>query len=583
MTVVLRDYQDECLKSILNGVRNGVRLQVITLATGLGKTVIFAQLPKIVKEKSSKKTLVLAHRGELLEQAYEKIKAVSPDHVTLGIEKAEQTAEPDDDVIIASVATLGRFGSERIKKFNPEHFGLIIIDEAHHAVADSYKRILSYFGANKEDKATFKPNHPVVLGVTATPNRKDNQGLGTLFDKQMFKYDIKDGIDNGYLADIEAFTIFTNEELNVKVQAGDFQVGALSEAVNTPHRNALVVETYKLKADGEKALFFAVDVQHSQDLAQAFTEAGYKADWVAGETPSDERKEKLDAFKNGDLQVMVNCQVLTEGYDNPNIKVVGFARPTTSTGLYIQMAGRGTRLAPGKETVKFLDFVDNCKKHSIVSASTLIGLDQPIKAKGERIMALKEQYEELLANHPAADLKTIDVEDLQKRIEEVDIFKQAQLPNIVQTASKYAWHSYLEGFKMSLGTDQETGDKLVAEIREDVLGQHVIRFIRLRGVTPSFKNGFKKYEKIIMKELQAGDQMDALQVADTYIYHNYSDKLALVNQNAGWRKEKPTEKQIALLQKFKIATGAQAALLTKGEASNLLQRFFDGKKSRTKL
>ena len=571
----LRDYQTECLQKIYSKIKEWVRLQVIVMATGLWKTVVFAQLPNTVKQ-SGKKTLVLAHREELLTQARDKILAESP-NLRVEIEQGENVAEPDADVIIASVPTLGRTNSNRIKKFNPDHFGLIIIDEVHHAIADSYQNVLTYFGANKEEWLAEK--YPVVLGFTATPNRKDNQGLDKLFDELVFKYDIRDWIENGYLARIKAYTINTNENLDgVTIRVWDFAVEELSNAVNTVERNTLIVESYKKICDGEKALVFAVDVAHSEALAEAFAQAGYKAHSITGGTDTDVRKQILSDFDKGDVQVVVNCMVLTEGYDNPSIKAVLFARPTQSASLYIQMAGRGTRLWPDKTEVKYLDFVDNLSKHNIISASTLIGLGQPIKVKGEDLMNLQEKYEELLGNQPNADISNIDPEDLDARIQEVDIFKMAQLSAIVQENSSYAWtQQFLWGFRISLGKDEK--GSLGAEIRENTIGQFDVTFFNVVQETPSYRNGFKKSVTKKLNTFSAKDKIEALKKADAYIRQNYSDKIGLVNQNAEWRKWGASEKQIAILKKAGYANAEQ---LSKGEACNLIGKYFSEKSAKRK-
>ena len=574
MSYALRPYQDECLKRILLGVKNGSRLQLMSMATGLGKTVVFANLPQYVK-KSGKKTLVLAHREELLGQAQEKINAINPE-LTTAIEQAENHAEPEADVVIASVQTIGRTGSERIKKFNPEHFGLIIIDEAHHATAGTYKNVLSYFGANKEEGV--REGHPVVLGVTATPFRKDNVGLDTLFDEIVFKYDIWDGIKNGFLANIKAFTVFTDEKVSAKMIGGDFAVGELSREVNTPNRNQLVVDSYKKISPDEIALCFAVDVQHANDLADTFIENGVEAEVITGGTPDDERKRILEDFESGVVKVVVNCMVLTEGYDNPNIRTILFARPTASNGLFIQMAGRGTRLAEGKLNVNFVDFVDVMKKNLIVTSSTLIGLDKPIPVEGQDLMGLKEKYEDFLAGHPGADISKIAIEDLDKRIEEVDIFAMAQLPSLVKAESTYSWTQYLDGFKIGMGSEGDV--KMLGEIRENALGHFDVSFYTLSPCVPTYRNQYKKFEKKVLASSTGSDKVDALRKADKYIFDNYRHKLALIKQNAAWRSDAPSPKQVQLLEKFGYKN---VASLTKGEACNLLSKAFadmDAKRKR---
>lgn len=575
MSYELRPYQRSCEDEIWKAIHGGEKLIVIVLATGTGKTVIFSHLPREFI-KQGKKTLILAHREELLTQAANKLITVSPD-LRIEIEQGSNWAEPDADVIIASVATLGRTGSDRIKKFNPEHFGLIIIDEAHHAPATTYKNVLSYFGANKEEG--LREGHPVVLGVTATPFRKDNVGLESVFNKVVFKYDIKDGIDDGYLARIMASTVFTNQKLDVKMQGGDFAVGELADAINTPMRNQLVVESYRDVCGGQIALCFAADVQHAHDLAELFRQYGYRAEALSGDTPTEQRMDILKKFMTGEVQVVVNCMVLTEGYDNPNIRAVLFARPTASRALFIQMGGRGTRLAPGKESVHFLDFVDVCRKHNIITSSSLIGLEKAIPARGHDIMKLKDKYEELLSKHPNKDISRISIDDLDKNIQEIDIFQLASLPEVVKAHSVHKWLRYMDGYKISLG-DSVEGEKTFAEVKPNVIGKYEVIFYHLAKNSPLDIERLGMYSKHVFKALEPVEgEVTALKMADEYIENEMGDKKNLVRQDARWNKEKPSAKQIAFLVKNGHQE-SEVSMLSKGEASNLISTIIESYKSK---
>ncbi len=232
----LRNYQEDCLNNIVAEARKGCIRQVVVLATGTGKTVIFSHLPPLVRNKG-KKTLILAHREELLDQARNKLLAIDST-LKVGIEQADREASPDDDVIVASVPTLGRLGSKRIMKFKPEEFGLIIIDECHHAVASGYKNILKHFGILKGECP--EPKGIVLVGVTATSTRADHQGLDQIFDKITFSYTIQQGIKENYLANIAAYTVNTNTDISrVGSSMGDFAEKELSDAVNNDERNKL--------------------------------------------------------------------------------------------------------------------------------------------------------------------------------------------------------------------------------------------------------------------------------------------------------------------------------------------------------
>lgn len=571
----LRPYQKKAVENIASRLRAGVKRQVLVLATWLWKTFVFCQFPEHVK-KRGKKTLILAHRWELLEQAKDELLNISP-HLNVQIEKWEETSDPNADVIIASVQTLGREGSNRIEKFSPDEFGMIIIDEAHHSTASTYQNILTYFWANPNTE--LRPDHPLVLGVTATPNRRDNVWLDTIFEEVIFKYDIKDGIQDGYLAPIKAYSIFTDESLEwVTVRAGDFANNELSKAVNTARRNKLIVETYKKISDGEKAVAFCVDVAHSEELANMFRDEWYRAVSISGETPAEERRELLDKFKNWNIQIVCNCMILTEGYNNPAIKTVLFARPTTSNSLYLQMGGRWTRLHPGKDFVNFVDFVDNLSKHRLVTSSTIIGLDQPIKVKWEPLLELEDKFAEIISASPYEDLSELEIEDLDKRIQEVDIFKHAKLSEFIKTNSGYAWNKYYEGYRLSLGRHE--GEPLLCEVRENAIGKYTVRFLLLEEQTPMFSNGFKKYSEKELHEFQADDLVWAIQEADKYIFDNYRENVSLVRQDAKRRWEPPSEKQIKILKKFGYHNAHE---LSKGEASTLLGKIFaDREKKRKK-
>lgn len=573
----LRPYQQQAIDNIKKRLVAWVRRQLLVMATGLWKTVVFAQFPEIAK-KQGKKTLILAHRWELLQQAAEKIHKISP-HLVIQIEKGSEKANPQADVIVASVPTLWREGSDRIKKFDPKDFWIIIIDEAHHATAQGYLNILDYFWADKNWE-NYKEDHPLVLWVTATPNRTDNIWLDNVFDEVVFKHDIKDGISEGFLAPIKAYSIFTGTSLDkVKTRAWDFATGELSNAVNTEYRNKLVVETYRELSDWEKAIIFCVDVQHTKDMAELFASEWYNTGYVIWDMSKEEREDIIEDFKNWDVQVMCNCMTLTEWFDAPEIRTVLFARPTKSNSLYLQMWWRWTRIAPWKDHVKFVDFVDNLSKHKVVTSSTIIWLDQPIKAKGENLLELWSKFEEIINANPFEDLSKLEIEDLDKRIQEVDIFKHAKLSDFIKNNSSYSWTKYFEGYKLGLGYN-DVSEPINVEIRENAIGKFTITFTHGTIQKPNFHNGFKKYGREVIHEMQWDDIVDAIQKADKRIYEKYRDKVSLVDQWARRRKDPPSEKQIALLKRHGYHNAWE---LSKGEACNLISKIFADKERKRGL
>lgn len=355
MTIPLRDYQQECLETVLKEYQEGIKRQLLSLPTGAGKTVVMSAVAKTV----NKKTLVLAHREELITQAVEKFRIFWPE-VSIGVCMAERD-EIDTQVVVGSVQSVSR--PKRLERLMSQGFDVMMIDEAHHAVSDSYQSVIN---ALEFSEGTKK----LLIGVTATPNRSDSQTLGATFDKITFSRSIGTLIKAGYLSPVIGRKILTSFVLErIRTQNGDFAIGDLAEAVNTPERNAFIIEKFKEYAPNRKGVAFCCDVQHCKDLAEAFNKQGVKAAPVWGDMPKDERKRTLEDLKAGKIQIATSCGVLTEGFDEPSIDCVIMARPTKSATLYIQSVGRGLRLWPGKENCLVLDFSD--RGHSLDSVLSL--------------------------------------------------------------------------------------------------------------------------------------------------------------------------------------------------------------------
>lgn len=348
-SIALRDYQKECLEVILGHHSDGINRQLIVLPTGSGKTILMAALAK----HFNKRTLLLAHREELIIQATEKIKLFWPD-ASIGICMADQD-DIDKQVIIGSVQTCSK--PKRLKRLQKINFELFMIDEAHHSPNDSYQAVITALGFKKD-------NQKLLVGVTATPQRSDKLGLGDTFEKVTFSRSISTMIKGGYLAPITSRKILTNFSLyKIRNSNGDFALSELSEAVNTPERNAFIVSKFQEYATDRKCIAFCCDVKHCHGLTNTFKDAGVNSAAVFGEMNSQERKSRLEAFKLGKIQVLTSCGILTEGYDEPSVNAIIMARPTRSSGLFTQCVGRGLRLWPGKENCLVLDFTD--KHHTL--------------------------------------------------------------------------------------------------------------------------------------------------------------------------------------------------------------------------
>jgi superfamily II DNA or RNA helicase len=361
------------------------------MPTGTGKTVAFS---RFAWEMGFDRTLVMVHRDELVQQTLKTFGWVWPG-ASQGVIQGELD-QWNRNVVVASVQSLH---SRRLPRYDPSLYDLVIVDEAHHAAANSWGNVLDHFDAK------------FVLGVTATPERFDGRGLDHIFgDEPLYVYPLRQAIEDERLVRIIQYGIKTYVNLDkVKVQRGDFQTGELSAAVNTPERNKIIVDAYLEKARGRRAAAFCVDLQHVYDLAETFDGAGVSVSFVDGNMPKDERRARLAAFRAGRFDVMVNCEVLTEGFDDPGLSCILGCRPTKSRGLLTQMIGRGLRLHEGKSNCMILDFSDNCHRHKLASVFSLLGARGDIEtAEGSDVLeAIDHENNRLVEQEEIADLSPL--------------------------------------------------------------------------------------------------------------------------------------------------------------------------------
>jgi superfamily II DNA or RNA helicase len=388
MTIALRDYQQEALEDVLSASKDGIKRQLIALPTGSGKTVVMSGIAKAF----NKRTLILAHRQELIDQTVDKLRLVWPE-ISVGICMAERD-EIDAQVVVGSVQSCCR--QKRLEKLKAQGFDLLMIDECHHAIAQSYQDIINTLGFGE---GTDK----LLLGVTATPDR---DGLGLIFDKVTFARSISTMISSGYLSPVVGRKIQTNFTLEkIRTQNGDFAIEELAEAVNTPERNAFIVSKFKEYAHERKSIAFCVDVQHCKDLAAAFQAEGINCQAIWGDMAGDERKRTLENLKHGRIQSVTSCGVLTEGFDESSISCVVMGRPTKSKTLYTQSVGRGLRIHLGKENCLVLDFCDRFHNlDTILSLNKSIPGAIELKEKPEK----EEEQEEINHTPKITTLEEID-------------------------------------------------------------------------------------------------------------------------------------------------------------------------------
>ena len=576
-TMTLRPYQKDCIGALASFGKGGGKRALVALPTGTGKTVVFSAMAR----GASGKVLVLAHREELLAQAQAEISAICPD-LTVEIEQASKVASPDADVVVASVQTLA-VSPHRLQKLDPNAFSLIVVDEAHHATARTYIEVLHYFGLapdisriiesdvkGKEAKiATRKAfegysaskSAPFLVGVTATPNRTDGVGLEYVFDDIPYSKSIREMMEEGWLANIVGKRVGTGTDIStVKTYKGDYQEKALSVAVNTPERNALAVEAYQdyALAENRPTLVFAVDVEHTLDLTEEFRSAGISADFVVGDKSKMERsrEEIIADFKLGATQVLVNCMVLTEGFNHPEIGCVIFARPTKSALLYTQMLGRGTRIAEGKENLIAIDLVD-ISKAGVVSTNTFFGLPPALAlGEGEDMTWALEQLD-MFGDMIPEDLwgSITDVSQLQSVAEEFDPLMQAKVTGISVTMP---WVRTSYGYALSVpapeGYDTEFKTVYLGVV-ENALGHGEVRI----------KEGKSRAKFLLKRETV----QDAIQQAENHVRDNLSGHgtAVLMDVNAKWRTDAPSDKQVALAKKLKINV---LPTMSKGDVSTLI-------------
>lgn len=445
----------------------------------------------------------------------------------------------------------------------------VLVHNCHHTSADSYKNILRYFGLLKDQRNEYGKIIPennsnkttLLLGATATPSRNDNKGIDSIFDEVSYEYSIIPAIQDGWLVKIKAYRVNTYTDISkVHRVAGDFSLGELSNAVNTEDRNGLVVAAYKNLLLDKQALCFAVDVKHTEELAKRFQDEGVLASYVTGAMPDEERVKTLEDFSTKKINVVVNCLVLTEGFDEPSIDAILMARPTQSGLLFQQMLGRGTRTCEGKEFLTVVDFVDNTYKQTIRTTASLLGIPGNVDFKGRDILSVKEDLDKLLELAPSIDLEKLDIDKIKYAIEEVDLLSGLKIPDQLSTFTTYDWHKYGEDtYRIGLGTD------ISILIKQSLTSQWVVAEC--------------KYDHETHKETYSGlgewgSLEGAIKSADYYINKYHRDKVILVKESAKWRKDQMTPKQVDILQKFRVNPLVMSQL-DKGTASRLITKLIN--------
>lgn len=558
MRLELRDYQHDAIRRVLDTERAGSRRQLGVAATGLGKTVIFTSLA----EQRGTRTLILAHRDELIAQAAGKVVELWPElGVTANtlaalrssehpaLEHGEPVMNPNgigivkaaaDDVrahvVVASVQTLARPSRmcRLLDAINPEYsllaedvtpFDLVVVDEAHHSAAVSYREILKALGAGE-------PGGPLLLGVTATPDRGDGVGLDDLYDSVAFNYDILWGIRSGFLSDVRGRAVKISG-LNIdgiKTTAGDYNAGAAGTALEDAGAPAAIAKAIVKHAKDRRTLVFTPTVATANEVAAECVALGVQAAWVAGETPMDERHETLRRFRDGQLEVLANCAVLTEGFDDPGIGCVVVARPTKSRALYTQMIGRGTRRHPDKDHLLVLDVVGASAEHSLVTVPSLFGLGGKLRTKARNGVA---GIVELADEHARQEVKLGRI-----------VAKDVELFHQLRDAGKIAWlktHSKSAPRKRYVRPMPRNGPN---ELPTVVLAQ-------MEPNRDVWTAGFE-WESGVQRPLIRRVSMETAQGVAEDAVRKLTPHSALVASDAEWRTRPPSARLAAVARKWHV-------------------------------
>jgi len=545
--IKMRDYQTEALDALARGRAEGQKKQLVVLPTGSGKTIVAAEDIRRVVQQTGKGALFIAHRDELIKQPAEKIPLVWDDP-DIGRVKAKDN-ELGHEVTVASVQTIHR--DRRLNQIvEAQKYSILYIDEAHHAAADSYLKIINALvEANPE---------MLVVGLTATPVRADGTKMKDVFSDITYEKSILDLIKEGYLADLELQQVPLDISIDgIHKTAGDLKPSEVRQVVTKTHIMISMVDAWKNTAIQRRTIAFAVDVEHANQLAQCFQSRGVKAEVIYGDMPHHLRVKRLEDFQKGKLQVLVNCMILTEGFDDialddaPPLSCIMLARPTLSQSLYIQQIGRGTRTAPLKKNCLILDFSYNSKRHSIVQLPHLFGLEQiTIEKKGEKKSdALQEK-------------KIPSILAAVREAERVDI---SQPP----PRAGFRWAESSIGFVLSIG--REHGHMIIRPTDADAT---LFNVFHLEPPEESIKEGrrtrseeFKEHcltSKPLSHEWAFGLAEDACR--ELYETRSQGRTMAkkLIDKEAEWLMLPPTDKQMKLLSRL----GKKAE--TRAEASNII-------------
>jgi superfamily II DNA or RNA helicase len=596
--IVLRDYQERAKAAVLAARDRGLHRVMVVMPTGTGKTTLFASLIDEFDRSYRAMSLVVAHRQELLHQAARRIVSMAP-RLPVGIEGGDTRAPFESRVVVAGVQSIGRPGSDRLNWFTP---GLLIMDEGHHAPAETWQNVMRRFGSYNGDCFT--------LAVTATDHRMDNRPLhgseSAIFEDVVFRYPLRQAVADGWLVDIRGFRVATGVDLSgVKSHLGDYNTAQLARAVNVEQRNWIAFQHWQEIARDRRTIVFCVDVEHAIAVAELFRNQGVTAEHVDGTMKPELREAVMRRFQTGRTQVLVNVEVATEGYDAPEANCVLMLRPTQSWALYTQMAGRGVRTLAGtvdglgsptertnavrksaKPDCYVIDVVDVSTQFSLTAApesdeppkkgpvaasvAGLIGLPPEFDLQGHSLFEAAEWVDELEPRQRAELFRRpMSFDDLSTVLSEVDLLRELSIPEEILGVSRLAWMKTGENeYFLACGPHRLEGERR-AHLRVDSLGRY-----RLQLITDFLDYG----------ELPLGDDLQkAFDEADRLIHVTFKGCGPIVKANSSWREDPPTASQLEALRRLGAEDEHVRMVANRGQARALIEQLKLGRVRRRRM
>ena len=549
MDLKLRPYQEEIIEAVYSEHAKGVMRQCVVLPTGAGKTASAISFCRswwdsTIRPENSR-ILWLTHRDELVQQATKAVSTWWPGHPSVGVVKAERD-EFFCDFVVASVQTLAR--EKRMQNLlNSDggifgdygKFGLVISDEHHYSPAPVWSKVL-------EDLGCGQPDGPLMIGLTATPKRADGVGLKVTTDAIVYEKNIIWGIENGFLVPPVGRAVDVDLS-QVKISQGDYQLGSLGDALEFANAHHMVASMVQKYASDRKTIVFTPTVMFAQLVMEECRKMGFAAEMVSGETPSEERQGMYARLRSGDTKIIVNCNVLVEGFDEPSVDCVVMARPTKSQTLFIQAVGRGLRTFPGKQDCLVIALAGS-ERNKLVTLADLAGSEYSKELKED------EKEDELF------DLiGSLNVQ-IKRKAEKFGL-KARQIDLLGMVQKKVAW-AMINQSMFAKRIPKNIDDRQPVIVWKQELPADTWKVCEVTE-----QKNYVKRSKVLL----SGVDFDTAQnFANDHIKSILPP--AFVNPSATWRNEPVSEKQLEQLKKWRVPFNPKT--VTRGEASALLDAVF---------